>query len=711
MAVYCEVSFPLPPVQTFLYRVPEDLSSRVKTGSRVIAPFGQRKLIGYILEVKNLTQEPSFKVKEIIQVIDDSPVFSESFLWFILQLSRRTLTSPGLLLDMAKPPEARERISAQISLTEKGKAELGKEKFKEPERTILSLLVNRKLSPLYLRRKSGIKRINQILKSLEQEGLIEIKEKLLIKKKRLPEAQSFFRQLILPVKPPGLSEAEYQLIKNLDLSQGGEFLLTGDFERRLKFVLSLAEHCQENYGYILVLVPEILRLKKWEPFIKSTKLKWVIWHSQLSARMREENWTKLRNGQARIVFGTRSALFLPLQPLSLIVVDEEQDEFYYQTEIAAFDAREGAEIRAAVEGSLLIFSSACPRVSQYHRLQQAGSLIGLAPAEPRYARQFRYGEIGQAIKKDLKPEIKAQLEKSGKILFFVNRKGYASYLICPECGYVPSCEKCRIALTLKRKEEKLVCNYCGQAMAAPKICPVCGRKMKIGQARGSEYLKEKIMETFPGVAVEILEDEALNQRGLRSIASGKARIIIGTEYALERLPQASFSLIILVNPENRLNYPDFKAAENCFVTINRVMELIRNDSNSKVIALTGGTEPAVVLNALNRDYWSFYSQEIEHRRLLNYPPFSYLVEVSLSSSSMRSAGRASRQLLEQLSLKFPELELIGPKITRKAWHKEKKEIRFYLRIPSPEQLEAWRTFLRDFKSAHSSLRLTLKVWK
>ncbi|MGB9893925.1 MAG: replication restart helicase PriA, partial [Candidatus Saccharicenans sp.] len=606
----------------------------LKIGARVIAPLGKRKLIGYVLEIKELEEAPEFEVKKILQILDDHPVFSESFLGFVLELARRNLTAPGLFLEMAKSPEAKEKFEVKIGLTEKGKEELKNEILKGKKREVLKLLAGRKLSPVYLRRKSGIKGLDRVLKLLTKEGLIEVQEQLLIRKGPRAESRPLSRQLRLPVKPEGFSEIEYQFIENLENNQSGQFLLTGDFDQRLKFLLRLTEYCQENYGYILILVPDIQRLKRWQPFIDSIRSRAVIWHSQLSGRARAEAWQKLRSGRVRVVFGTRSALFLPIQPFSLIIVDEEQDELHYQSESPAFDAREGAEIRASFEAGLVIFSSAYPRISQYYRHQQAGSLIELTRKAANYRLRACQGEIGQALKKELKLEIENHLEKSGRVFFFVNRKGYASYLICQDCGYVPSCPKCQISLTLKKSEGELICHYCGETIPAPEKCPICGQKLRIGRVKGNEYLKEKIAEVFPGIPVEVLEesDETVIQKKLRKFKAGRVNIVIGTEFALSRLPINSFSLVVLVNPENSLNFSNFRAAEICFTTISRIIELLKNEDSSQAISLTSGPEPLVVRYALLGDYNGFFKKEIEYRNLLNYPPFSFLAEISVGGS-------------------------------------------------------------------------------
>jgi primosomal protein N' (replication factor Y) len=267
---------------------------------------------------------------------------------------------------------------------------------------------------------------------------------------------------------------------------------------------------------------------------------------------------------------------------------------------------------------------------------------------------------------------------------------------------------------LKKKNGVLTCGYCGETSQAPEQCPGCGKKLRPGRIRGTQYLKEQLEETFPEETVEVLEEgvkETRVRQIVRQIRSGKTKLLVGTEYALDRLPEELFSLAVLINPENSLNLPDFRASEKTFATIYRLSELVRNDSRARAVAVVTGPEPEVISQALTRNYRFFFEREIEYRHLLSYPPFSCLVEVNLHGSSLRSSGRGSRQLVDQLRNDFPALEIIGPRITRQAWRKEKKEIKLFLRVPSREQLVDLLMLLKKFRLKRPALRIGVKVWK
>lgn len=714
MANYCEVIFPLPLFQTFLYRLPEEMTGKVGVGSRVVAPLGKRKLTGYVLEIKNNRPEPGFRVKEIIDCLDDKPVWSESFIKFILALSDFSLSPPGLFMKLSEPPSRKQKSELKVRLTEKGQEALTSGKLKGRKQDLISLLAERQLSPLYLKRKLGIKDINPYLKSLEENGFVEIKERVWKSRVEKNVQKASPRQLSLPVRPEGESEAEKKMLEKIVRRENDSFLLSGSQKKRQKLLAKLIDFaCQDN-GLVLVLVPEIQRLEKWRKLSGSLTSPHILWHSQLKEKEKRENWALAVSGEVRVVFGTRSALFLPVQPLSLIIIDEEQDDLYYQTEGPVFDAREAAEIRAKIDNSLVIFSSGCPGISRYYHHREKGTLINLGEEKPSYNLSFSRMGIGQVIKRELKEDLGRQLATENQSLFFVNRKGYAGYLFCPSCGFVPRCQKCRIALSLKKKNGELTCGYCGEISQALEQCPICGKKLRPGRIRGSQYLKEQLSETFPEQAVEVLE-EGLGDVRIRQIArkvrSGKTKLLVGTEYAIDHLPEGLFSLVVLINPENSLNLPDFRASERTFATIYKLLELVKNDTGTKVVAVVTGPEPEVIRQALSRNYEIFFEQEIDYRNLLNYPPFSCLVEVNLKAGSLRNSARRSRQLLEKLRADFPALEIIGPRITRQMWRREKKEIKLFLRLISQEKLAELLALLKEFRQRKPTTYLTVRIWK
>ncbi|MBC7363833.1 MAG: primosomal protein N' [Candidatus Aminicenantes bacterium] len=711
MAYYCEVSFPLPLLQTFTYRLPESLVNRVKVGDKVLAPFGSRQLAGYVLEIKQLEQEPAFKVKEITDLRVNSSSFSASFISFIKELARKSLVSPGQLLDLAEVYEDQEVIKVMVKLTAEGQARLERGDIKGRKKEILELLKGRKLSPVYLKRKTGIKNINSYLRVLKKDGLVDIEEKQVKKRKSSSINQEVKIQLQLPLS---LTEAQEikQIIRKVREKVYVEFLVAGSWSRRARYFSELISSLVGQSNYILILVPEIQRMRRWQELVKQQE-ELVIFHSQLTPTQRREALRRISSGRARLILGTRSLALMPVEPVSLIIVDEEQDELYYQTEGIPFDGKEAARLRAKHENGVLVLTSSCPEISSYYWHEKAETLLDLGQEKMVCDYQVQSGEGTQIFRSELKDKLIDQVRERKPVFIYVNKKGYAGYVQCARCHFVPKCQQCQIALSSNKPGQELSCRYCGKTYPWPEKCPVCGQKMRVGRVKGSQYFKEELAALLPDTRIVVLEEgnDHPEERALHKALSGrKISIVVGTEYALTRLWPLTFSLVLVVNPEIGLNLPDFRASEMVFAKLSAVTELVANEKGSQFIVVTELPDNAVLRLAIIPDYRGFYEREIEIRKLLGYPPFCPLININLSGNSIRSSARLSRALLEQMQKNFPEAEIIGPKVARHFWHHQRKEIRFYLRFKEQSRLEEFINFLYEFKLKYSSSRLSLKFW-
>lgn len=715
MAFFCEVSFPLPLLRTFTYRLPDHLVDKVKVGSRVLAPFGSRQISGYVLEVKQMEQEPDFEVKEIISLKEGSLKFSELFIDFIKELAGKSLSSPGQLLDLAEVAEEQERKKVEIVLTDKGRSELERGGLKGKKKEILELLKERRLAPLYLRRKTRLKNINAYLKELAGDGLIEIEERIIKKRKKSqrkiqPVSPT---QLRLPISLSSVPE-DNQTIKKIIKKEHREYLITGSWSKRAPFISELVGYLLGKNGYVFILVPEIQRMRRWQELFGHLE-ELVALHSQLSPANYRKAVERIISGEGRLILGTRFLPLLPVEPVSAIIMDEEQDELYYQTEGISFDAREAARIRAKYEKAVIILTSSCPDVSSYYRHRESGTLINTGQEVRKYDYQIICGDVEKLLRNGLKDEILKQASRGQPVFIYVNKKGYAGYVQCSRCRYVPKCDSCRIALSSGTSRKELFCRYCGQTHPWPEKCPVCGQKIRAGRVRGSQFFREELSAFWSGKKILILE-EGIKPSAEETIHKDMGRknvgAVIGTEYALSRLWPVRFPLVIAVNPELGLNRPDFRAAETVFESLSKISELVANEETSRLIVVTELPDDQTIKLAVRADYSGFFDREIEIRKLLSYPPFCYLVNLNLSESRMRAAARLSRALLKEIEENYRDIEIIGPKVSRQVWHRERKEIRFYFRFKdsSRSRLEEFLNFLYVFKLRHPSARINFRVW-
>lgn len=712
MTTYCHLSFPLPVNQTFLYRLPDELKSRVKAGTAVLAPFGPRKIKGYVLEISELPAAPGFQVKDICDVLENWPPFPPVFLNFIQKLAGRSLCSAGLFLELAEGPGRTAEVKEKVIITQKGKDELQSGQLKGKNRQLLEQISQKAFSSAFLKRKLKWRDLNARLKSLELAGLIEIRRKTRRVKSQRISSLAATRQLSLPVGFQGEDNEVSPVFQALAAGEFRRFLLAGDSRKRQEVILKIVRQALESDGYVFILVPEIEQIARWWLEAGQLDNQISIYHSRLSEKKRKENWDKIISGQSRVVIGTRAILFLPVNPVRLMVIDEVQNDLYEQAESLPFDVREGAQIRAKEEGAVLLLSSSTPPVSCYYLSQANGELIDLGQSDRHHLCELSRKEIGRWLSEELLAEVGPELKAGQKAFFFINRKGYAGYLVCPACGYVPRCPTCQIPLILDKKKNELVCRYCEQSLGQLETCPVCHHQLKPGRIKGSQFLVERLKKLLPDFSLALLEEgEEKNQieDSLKKINSGKVQLVVGTEYALPRLQPGSFSRVIIVEPEIGLNLPDFKAAEKTFVKIFKATELLANQPSSKMIIITSMPDQPAIKFGADGDYPGFYRQELEYRKLLKYPPFSLLVSLTLTGRNLRKVAGTTRCLVEELARRFPSVEIIGPKVKPRVWQKQQKEVRLYLRLRGSDALSAFHDFLEIFSCNSRQIRLSYKI--
>ncbi|HOP59945.1 MAG TPA: primosomal protein N' [Candidatus Saccharicenans sp.] len=712
MTTYCRLSFPLPVNQTFLYRLPEELKGRVRPGTAVLAPFGPRKIKGYVLETTELSASPGFQVKDICGVLENCQVLPPVFLNFVQKLAWRSLSSAGLFLELAEGPARAAEVKEKVIITEKGKEELQSGQLRGKNRQLLEQVNQKAFSPTFLKRKLKWRDLNARLKSLEQAGLIEIKQKVKRVKSQLISPRSLPRQLSLPVD---FSEEDSQVSPVFQALAAGEFrrfLLNGESRKRQEVIFKMVRQALEGEGYVFILVPEIEQMARWWSEAEVLGSNVAIYHSRLAEKKRKEIWVRIISGQSRVVIGTRAILFLPVNPVRLIVVDEVQNDLYDQAESPPFDVREGAQIRAKEEGAVLLFSSSTPPVSCYYLSQAKGESIDLGQGERHYICQLSRKDIGRWLQEELLTEVGPGLRAGQKVFFFINRKGYAGYLVCPACGYVPRCPTCQIPLILDKKKNELVCRYCGQSLSQQETCPVCHHPMKPGRIKGSQFLVERLKKLLPDFSLALLEEGEGKQSiedSLNKLDSGQVQLVVGTDYALPRLQPGSFSMVIVVEPEIGLSLPDFKAAEKTFIRVFKASELLANQASSKMMVITAMPDQPAIKFGTDGDYPGFYRQELEYRQLLKYPPFSLLICLTLTGRNLRKVAGSGRRLVEELALKFPALEIIGPKVKPRLWQKQQKEVRLYLRLEKNDDLLALHEFLAIFSRTSRQARLSYRL--
>ena len=455
----------------------------------------------------------------------------------------------------------------------------------------------------------------------------------------------------------------------------------------------------------LILVPEIaLTLWCGRLFRARFGSGVAVLHSALPEVERAREWWRVRRGEARVVVGTRSAVFAPVENLGLIVVDEEQEASYKQEETPRYHGRDVAVVRAKLEGAVALLGSATPSLESFqnarsgkYRLLQLDSRVEnrpLAPVEIVDLREdFKVTHHAGPISSKLSEAIAARLAEGTQSLILINRRGYSWFVICRSCGAGVQCENCSISLTYHKQRNRLECHYCGYSRGVPESCPKCNSEHVYFFGAGAEQLEEKLREKFPGAKVARLDRDSVRtkrayQQVLGDFATGKIDILVGTQMVAKGHDFQRVTLVGVISADSQLSLPDFRAAERTFQLLTQVAGRAgRGDLPGEVLVETYYPEHYAIQLAARQDYLSFFEKEVQFRRLLHYPPFTALASILVRDTKIENAIRWSRQLSAFLALQESRgVKVLGPAAAPLARLKREYRFQFLLKASRRAQL-------------------------
>ncbi len=669
MKFYAELVFPLPLNQKFLYEVPAVWTDSAKVGSRVLAPFHNRTLTGFIIGLKKRRPTSIFETKEILEVLDEKPVFSPSILLFAQKLSEYYYSSLGELLQAALPIGYVLKSKQEIFITGKGKKEFGENELPIEERKLLDLYKKGSYSERFVKRKTGLKNISVLLSRLEKKDLIRIEKTI--------RKTSHKTQILSKITPTQLEmdfslDAElFEVSKQISSHMGEKifspFFLRGSSSKREPIYFDLIKKNIALKKSTLFLVPEISFT---EDFTNKMKMRFgervALIHSQMTQKQRRTEWQRIKEGDTHIVVGPRSALFAPLEGLALIIVDEEQDESYYQKENPTYDARQGAWIRAQQESAVLIYGSSTPSVERNFYANQQKFLVSLSNGEHSYrTRVVECRPNIWNIDSRVRQRILENLEQNNRTLIFFNRRGYAPFLICSHCSNIPRCHRCDIGLTYHKTEQKMICNTCGFTLPQLHRCPECGRKMIFGKRIGIEAIEEELHRFLPLAKISSFNLDAVRskkeqKKAIERFSAGEIDILLGTQLLVHQRELPPVSLVVALFPETSLSFSDFRASQRTFQNLSQMRSFLKQEPLSEFLIQTSLSPHFSIRYAANSDYISFYDQEIKFRKMMRYPPFASMVEIILYGENLRVLAKNSRKLLSLIEELSDQVEVLGP---------------------------------------------------
>jgi primosomal protein N' (replication factor Y) (superfamily II helicase) len=502
---------------------------------------------------------------------------------------------------------------------------------------------------------------------------------------------------VAPVLTPGQAQAADALRDALNHDQAQTVLLFGvTASGKTEVYLDAIAHCLALGRSAIVLVPEIaLTAQVVDVFLGRFGEQVAVLHSKLSEGERHDEWRRMQEGKARIVVGARSAIFAPVNNVGLIVLDEEHESSYKQEKMPRYHARDLAWERAQFSRATLLLGSATPSLETFSQSE------GVGRVEMRQRIDNRPLPTVQVV--DLRDEFKqhkalfshalidamgARLAHKQQTILFLNRRGYAQFVLCRDCGWVAKCPNCAVSLAFHAYARSLKCHHCEYTGRAPQACPDCGGAKVKAFGIGTEKVEEEVSKYFPSARVARMDRDTTSQKGahtrlIRDFRMGDYDILIGTQMVAKGLDFPNVTLVGVVSADTAINMPDFRAAERTFQLLTQVAGRAgRGVTPGEVIIQTFSPDHYAVQAATHQDYEAFYRQEIEFRRELKYPPFARFVNLICADINERTASERANRLATALEGTAPrEIEIIGPSAAPLARLKNQFRFHVAMRIP------------------------------
>lgn len=436
--------------------------------------------------------------------------------------------------------------------------------------------------------------------------------------------------------------------------------------------ISLIQQQLAQHKQVLYLVPEIALTTQLTDRLQAVfGDKLGVYHSKFSDAERAEIYrTLLETDRYQIILGVRSSVFLPFRSLGMVIVDEEHDSSYKQQDPAPrYHARNVAIVLAQLFQSKVLLGTATPAVETYYNAQNGK--YGFVEMLHRYAglelpdieivdtkEQYRRKEMTLHFSDRLIGKIADEIEHGKQVIVFQNRRGYAPYMECKECAYVPKCVNCDVSLTLHQHQHILQCHYCGYTISVPDVCPACGNNTLIDKGFGTEKIEDELQQLFPATRIARMDlDTTRNKNAYRNIindfAQHKTDILVGTQMVSKGLHFDEVSLVAVLNADNLMNQPDFRAYEKAFQMLEQVSGRAgRKGTKGKVIIQTSQPDNRVLRQVVNHDYKGFYLQQLQERSDFRYPPFYRLISVTVRHRDAAFVQYAAEQLQAVLHTVF-----------------------------------------------------------
>ena len=750
---YIDVAVALPVPNVYTYSVPEHFRKACSPGVRVLVPFGKKRVTGYILSGQDTCR--GITVKNILDVLDDHPLFPESEISFFRWIADYYLHPLGEVIKTALPSGLESHDEACLFITEKGLSAFNAKRLSPGEEEVIEFVQKRdpaKLKQLfktirnpavhalvrkmekqdlitlsYILKKDGVSARMEtfILFQREPEPALRMSKKregilMLVKEKKeisltglkalIPTAPSLIKPLseagfiriiqrrifrdplgdpVEPDTPPTLTPEQTMVVKQVqDGSDKGfsAYLLTGitgsgKTEVYMRLVLDIIEKGKKA----IVLVPEIALISQTERRFRARFGERVaVIHSSLSRGELLDQWRKISLDKVDIVIGARSAVFAPFENIGIIVVDEEHDTSYKQETGLRYNARDLAVVRGKLSGCPVLLGSATPSLQSYQNVVlnrfeelKLESRINRNPLPEITLVDLKKYKDGRPDHRIITPElskaIRRCLDKGDQALIFLNRRGFATFPVCQDCGKALTCRFCDITMTLHKGHNQYRCHLCGDGRPVDTACPECKSKKIRPFGFGTEKVESMLKERFPDARILRMDQDSTSRKGavikiLKSIRNRTVDIVVGTQMLAKGHDFPSITLVGVVCADLSLSLPDFRAGERTFQLLAQVAGRAgRGDTPGKVIMQTYNPDHFIIEASRKQDFQEFFQNEAPFRKALMYPPFSRMTQLKISGSNAgkvkdyaETVAQILRNLLENEGALRETVQILGP---------------------------------------------------
>lgn len=652
----------------FEYDIPSNLISKIKIGIRVLVPFGNMKLEGFVLSISD-NKSTDKELRSIIDVIDDTVVLNDELLELGKVMQKNTLSTLISCYQVMLPKALKAKNGSVVNVKydtyyKLSGLDFSNIKFNDKQMEIINLFNSRDK----ILRQELVSISSSSVNTLLKKGVL-IEEKSEHYRLKYSDNNSVIYKL---------TSDQESVVSEVINNSSSTYLLHGvTGSGKTEVYMAIIEHYLSLGKTCIVLVPEIsLTPQMVSRFQNRFGDKIAAIHSALSDGEKYDEWRRIYRGEASIVIGARSAIFAPLKNIGVIIIDEEHSDSYKQSDPnPRYSAKDIALIRAKYHDCSVIFGSATPSLEAMARANKGVYKLLSLPnrVNGKSLPKVKIIDMNMGIRSskghfslELLDAINKRIVNNEQVILLLNRRGYSSFVTCRSCGYTYKCPNCDITLTYHKSSNTLRCHYCGYGSGVSDTCPSCKEKSLNNLGVGTQKIEEEINKYVVGAKVLRMDYDTTSRKGMHekminSFKNQEYNILLGTQMVAKGLDFSNVTLVGVINADTSLNIPDFRSSENTFSLLSQVAGRSgRSEKEGEVFIQTYNPDHYAISLASKHDYLAFYNEEMKIRKQLKYPPYCFICNIRISGKDALYIYEESCKIKRSLDRNLNNVILLGP---------------------------------------------------